>query len=64
MVAAESKDVAFIVMMAGPGLRGEKILELQTRLISKTEGTPDAEIDKVIALNKKCYKIALEERIP
>ncbi len=62
MVAAGSKDVAFIVMMAGPGLSGDKILELQSRLIAKAEGTPDAEINKAIALNKKCYKIALEEK--
>jgi hypothetical protein len=62
MVAAECKDVAFIVMMAGTGLTGEKILELQTRLISRAEGTPDAEIERIISLNKKCYKIAVEEK--
>ena len=62
MVAAGSKDVAFIVMMAGPGLSGDKILDLQSRLISKTEGTPDAEINRVSVLNKKCYKVAMEEK--
>jgi fermentation-respiration switch protein FrsA (DUF1100 family) len=62
MVAVGTKDVAFIVMMAGPGLCGDKILELQSKLISKAEGTPEAEINKVNVLNKKCYKIALEEK--
>jgi hypothetical protein len=62
MVAAESKDVAFIVMMAGPGLRGDKLLDLQTRFISKAEGMPDVDIDKVVAINNKCYKIVLTEK--
>ena len=62
MVAAGNKDVAFIVMMAGPGLSGAQILELQTKLILKADGTPDDEITKVIALNKKCFKIAVDEK--
>jgi hypothetical protein len=62
MVAVGCKDVSFIVMMAGPGLSGDKILELQTKLISKAEGVPDAEINKTNSMNKKCYKIAIEEK--
>jgi uncharacterized protein len=42
MVAAESDDVAFIVLMAGPGLTGEEILHLQADLISRAMGvTPE-----------------------
>ncbi len=32
MVAADSKDVAFIVLLAGPGITGEEILIKQSRL--------------------------------
>ena len=32
MVASRNKDVAFIVMLAGPGIKGGEILALQTPL--------------------------------
>ena len=38
MVAARSADVAFIVLMAGPGLPGDEILEAQQALILKAIG--------------------------
>src|SRR6185503_19767382 len=38
MVAARSTSVAFIVLMAGPGLRGDEILYLQGALISRAAG--------------------------
>ena len=49
MVAAESPDVAFIVLMAGTGITGEKILYLQSALILKAEGVSD----DLIALDRK-----------
>ncbi len=47
--AARSKDVAFIVMMAGTGLPGSEILFMQSALIAKASGAPD----DAIALNRK-----------
>ncbi|MCP4156385.1 MAG: alpha/beta fold hydrolase, partial [bacterium] len=44
MVAAQSKDVAFIVMLAGTGIDGAEILLLQNELISRAAGTPEDEI--------------------
>lgn len=44
MVAAKSADVAFIVLMAGPGVSGDKVIRLQSRLISKAEGKSEQEI--------------------
>src|SRR5262245_56724139 len=38
MVAAQSNDVAFIVLLAGPGLPGEEILYLQGAAILKASG--------------------------
>ena len=42
MIAARSKDVAFIVLMAGPGVSGAEILKLQQNLIAKALGASDA----------------------
>ncbi|HEY0458261.1 MAG TPA: alpha/beta fold hydrolase [Pyrinomonadaceae bacterium] len=38
MVAARSKDVAFIVLLAGPGQTGEDVIYTQTALLQKAEG--------------------------
>lgn len=40
MVAARNHDVAFIVMMAGTGVRGDQVLVEQTRLIEIANGAP------------------------
>ena len=38
IVAARSRDVAFIVLLAGTGLPGDEILMMQGRLIGKVMG--------------------------
>jgi pimeloyl-ACP methyl ester carboxylesterase len=40
MLAARSNDIAFVVMMAGPGIRGDSLLILQGYLIGKAAGAP------------------------
>jgi dipeptidyl aminopeptidase/acylaminoacyl peptidase len=37
LVAVKSPDVAFIILMAGPGVTGEKIIMSQSELISRAE---------------------------
>lgn len=59
MVAVESKDVDFIVLMAGTGIRGDKLLLMQQELISKASGVDEAEVDKMIATNKKAFEIVI-----
>jgi pimeloyl-ACP methyl ester carboxylesterase len=44
MVAAESDDVAFIVLLAGTGVTGEEILYLQAELIAEASGASQEEI--------------------
>ena len=41
MVAVESPDIAFIVLMAAPGLTGEQILYKQFVLIAKVNGATE-----------------------
>jgi pimeloyl-ACP methyl ester carboxylesterase len=40
MCAVQSKDVAFIVLLAGTGMRGAELLALQAKLISVAAGMP------------------------
>ncbi len=46
MVAAKSKDVNFIVLLAGPGISGYDILLLQTEMISKANGMDESNLKK------------------
>ena len=57
VVASSRKDVAFVVLMAGPGLNGEQILLLQAALISKAEGEPDKNIKANDKLSKEMYSV-------
>ena len=57
MVASKSKDVAFIVMLAGTGIQGDQILLLQQRLIGKASGVSDEDLQKNELLNRKAFDI-------
>lgn len=60
MVAAQSKDVAFIVLMAGTGLTGEEILYLQGALIAKANGASDSSLAMTRSSQEKIF-MALKE---
>ena len=62
IVAARNKDVAFIVMLAGPGLKGKDILLLQSALIARADSTSENEIKENNKLNKKLYDVAIKEK--
>ncbi len=62
IIASRNKDVAFIVMLAGPGLKGKDILLLQSERIARADSTPEQEIENNTRLNKKLYNIAVNEK--
>lgn len=62
MVAVKSPDVAFIVLMAGPGLTGEEILYLQGALISRAMGATEEDITKNRQFNEKIFSVIKEEK--
>ena len=57
IVASKSKDVSFIVLLAGPGILGNKVLMQQSGLILKTLGASEAEIQKTKEINAKIAEI-------
>lgn len=50
MVAVASEDVSFLVLMAGPGVNGERILQGQRVLIARASGVPEEMIARSQAL--------------
>jgi pimeloyl-ACP methyl ester carboxylesterase len=64
MVAAHSSDVSWVVLLAGPGLKGEDTLLLQSELILKTAGVDDEQIAKTREFNKQTYALVRQEKDP
>ncbi|MBE0551077.1 MAG: alpha/beta hydrolase [Ignavibacterium sp.] len=57
LVAVQSDDVAFMVMMAGLGIPGDSILYLQGELIQRAEGTNEEAIRKSVKLQKELFSL-------
>ena len=54
-VAAADKSVAFVVMIAGPGIRGDKLFVLQSAMTAKVYGAPDAYIARRKIFDEELY---------
>ena len=61
MVAAKSRDVAFLVLLAGTGFSGERIIAEQAALIGKAEGASDADVAKSQVTEKAVLAVAVHE---
>ena len=62
MVAAQSPDVAFIVLMAGTGITGEQLLHLQSALVYKAGGISDEAIAINRKLNEQMFSVVKQEK--
>ncbi|MDX8340958.1 alpha/beta fold hydrolase [Draconibacterium sp. IB214405] len=61
IAATKSNDIAFIVMMAGPGTVGEQILYEQGALLSKAAGLPDYSIEQQKLTQQKIFEVVKSE---
>jgi dienelactone hydrolase len=61
MVAVRDPDVAFIVLMAGPGVDGAKVLREQQRLIAQAMGLPPEQLARATADQARLIDIVLGE---
>jgi uncharacterized protein len=64
IVATKDPATAFIVMMAGPGVDGRKILLEQSRLISLAMGMPQDQVDEAMELRRKIFAVVASEKDP
>lgn len=64
MVAAGSKDVAFIVLMAGPAVNGEEIIYEQRRLAQQASGESEETITQDHNFQKQLITILKKEPDP
>jgi pimeloyl-ACP methyl ester carboxylesterase len=61
IVASKNKNIAFIVSLAGPGVRGYDIIVRQTRDIMTASGAPEKEIEETVATNRKMLEMLMAE---
>ncbi|HEY5499768.1 MAG TPA: alpha/beta fold hydrolase [Bacteroidales bacterium] len=59
MVAAESKDVHFIVLLAGTGIQGKELLLLQQELIGRASGLSDEKLARIRSFNTVDFDIII-----
>ena len=50
MVAAADPEVAFVVMLAGPGRQMDELLIAQSELINRAEGQPEQKVQQALAV--------------
>jgi pimeloyl-ACP methyl ester carboxylesterase len=62
LVASQSRDVAFIVMLAGPGLSGEETLYLQGAAILKVAGANAEELAMQRLMQEQIFSILRQEK--
>lgn len=55
LAAIRSKDIAFIILMAGPGVPGDQLLEMQAALLLKANGADD----ELIAYNRRLQQLMI-----
>lgn len=58
LAAVQSKDVAYIVLLAGPGLRGDEIIRRQSELIIRAAGGTDADVARQMDVLERMLAIA------
>jgi hypothetical protein len=61
MAANRSSDVAFIVLLAGPGLPGDQIVLSQMEFLLKESGASDSLVARTRVFQQKLYAIVKEE---
>ena len=64
LIASHSSDVAWIVLLAAPALKGEQIMLLQSELILKAAGFDDDRIAKARDFSLQSYALARKEKDP
>lgn len=64
LIAAKSSGVAYIVLLAGPGVPGEELLYKQGQLVAASTGADEETLKKVRAQQEKMFKAVRDSKDP
>jgi hypothetical protein len=62
MVANSSNNIAFIILLAGPGISGEQIIYKQVELLNRAAGLTDEQVNEKLKLQKNIFEIVLNDK--
>ncbi len=62
MCAAKSKDIAFLVLMAGPGVPGDEILYEQAALMARAEGATEEAVAENRKIQEQSFAVLKTEK--
>lgn len=62
LMASRDPALAFLVVLAGPGIRGDRLLVEQIALVAKASGAPDKVITRDRALHQSLYSAMVAEK--
>jgi pimeloyl-ACP methyl ester carboxylesterase len=60
LVASKSEDVSFIVLLAGPGIKGSELLLLQQELIGRASGVSESDLQKSKEINSAAFDMVIK----
>ena len=62
IVATQSKNIAFIILLAGPGITGEQIIYAQVEMLNKAYGLNDEQVKQKLKVQKAVFDILLNQK--
>jgi pimeloyl-ACP methyl ester carboxylesterase len=62
VAALDNADLAYLVLLAGPGTASPRLMESQRRAIGRSQGMTDAELDRTAPLQQRIFAIAASDR--
>ncbi|MBN1223003.1 MAG: alpha/beta hydrolase [Candidatus Aminicenantes bacterium] len=64
MVAAGNRDVAFVVLLAGTGIPGDRLARMQCEEISRSRGAGEGAIRKETRMNERLFQVFKTQEDP
>jgi uncharacterized protein len=61
IIASRNNEVAFIILLAGPGIPIIDLMKLQGEMVAKSEGVDENQINTQSKINEKLFRILVEE---
>ena len=56
MISSKEQDVAFVILLAGPAVRGDKVISGQIERMMRSAGQPDSSVQQALRMQERIYE--------
>jgi len=63
LVARDRGGVAFLVLLAGTGVRGDRLLTMQAEALARAEGMEGEELEELMAIQREVFELLLDDEL-